>query len=121
MLQPQSRIAVYSVIAAAGGAFVGTYGWQMFKRCVPTSSLFFLQELMVLCAVVMGGITMANSTTAILLSAAVYGIMFGGLDTLMAAQTRHLIIKEHRAQADGWAYCARAIGFLVGPPVMGKY
>ena len=110
---------VLGLVVVGASSFAGTFLWSVPRKCVPTSSLFFLQEQMIILVIVIALIPMAQTSNAWLAVHSVYGLTFGGLNSFMTAQVRKLIIKEYRSQADSWAMSARATGMLFGPPLIG--
>ena len=112
---------LYCLLLLAAGALVGNFLWDLPRKCVPTSGLFFIQEQMILYALITGFIPLAANNDFIKMALfTAQGIQFGGLTAFMTSQVRHLIIKNHRQAAESWSTCARGIGIMVGTPLIGK-
>ena len=108
------------VVIVAISALIATFVWDIPRKCVPTSALFFIQEQMLLFVTITACVTLASDITTLERMAAAWGLIYGGLNAFVTSQARRLIIKEHRQQAEGLALCARGVGLLFGPPLIGQ-
>ena len=99
----------------------GCVCWQFIKRCINISPLFILQQQLLLAALLHAAMCMASEPGELLVSAALLGLVLGGLMVTCTLEVANLVETDREVQVRGLVFAARGLGSLIGCPLAGKH